>query len=147
LDCTVEDLFGGTGNEPSEESWAWAPATDPCRFWRARVGSRVLCYPAEATVAGLLPHDGLLKHGVENDLRDVRPEQTLVMASCDPAAGLLASEYERATGYRLLPLHRSSSASLELLRQGVVHVAGIHLATIDDEAANASAARTVLGDG
>src|SRR5262245_47588174 len=87
LDCTVEDLFGGTGDEPSEEAWAWAPTTDPCRFWRARVGGRVLRYPAEATVAGLLPHDGLLKHGVADDLRDVRPEQTLVMASCDPAAG------------------------------------------------------------
>jgi molybdate-binding protein/DNA-binding XRE family transcriptional regulator len=147
LDCTVEELFARQWGEPPEETWAWAPTTDPCRFWRARVGSRVLRFPVEETVAGLLSHDGVLKDGVTEFVRDIRPEQTLVMASCDPAAGLLASEYERATGYRLLPLHRSSRASLELLRQGVVHVAGIHLATMDDIAANAMAARTVLGNG
>jgi molybdate-binding protein len=147
LDCTVEDLFGRGEEEPSEEAWAWPPTTNPCRFWRARVGDRVLRFPVEATVAGILPHDGVFRDGVTEDVRDVCPEQTLVLASCDPAAGLLASEYERASGYRLLPLQRSSRASLELLGQGVVHAAGIHLATTDDDVANAKAARTVLGDG
>jgi len=147
LDCTVEELFGHAKNEPSEEAWAWSSTTEPCRFWRAHVGGRVVRFPVEPTVAGILPHDGVRKHGVTEIVRDVRPEKTLVMASCDPAAGLLASEYERATGYRMLPLHRCSRDSLELLRQGAVHVAGIHLATTDNDAANANAAKTVLGDG
>jgi molybdate-binding protein/DNA-binding XRE family transcriptional regulator len=147
LDCTVEQLFGHAEDESAEEAWAWPATTDPCRFWRARVGNRVLRFPVETTVAGLLPHDGVLKHGGAEIVRDCCPEQTLVLASCDPVAGLLASEYGRATGYRLLPLHRSSRTSLELLRQGVVHLAGIHLATTDDDASNARAARTVLGDG
>jgi molybdate-binding protein/DNA-binding XRE family transcriptional regulator len=147
LDCTVEDLFGSPKQDSSEEAWAWPPTTDPCRFWRAQVGGRVLRFPVEPTVAGLLPHDGVLRGGVTEVVRDVRPESTLVVASCDPAAGLLAAEYERATGNRMLPLPRNSSASLELLRQGAVHVAGIHLATTDDRAANARAARTVLGAG
>ena len=146
LDCTVEDLFGNGENEPAAETWAWAPK-DPCRFWRARVGHRVLRFPVEATVAGLLPHDGVFQDGVAEIVRDCCPEKTLVLASCDPAAGLLASEYEGASGFRLLPVHRSSRASLELLGQGVVHAAGIHLATTDDDAANARAARTMLGDG
>jgi molybdate-binding protein len=69
------------------------------------------------------------------------------MASCDPAAGLLATEYERVIGLRLLPLHRSSGEALELLHRGLVDVAGIHLATTHNEDDNPRAARTTLGDG
>jgi molybdate-binding protein/DNA-binding XRE family transcriptional regulator len=146
LECRVEDLFG-SGEESADEAWAWPPPTDPCRYWCALVGERVLRIPAESTVAGLLPHDGVFNGRVAEAIRDPRPEETLVLASCDPAAGLLASEYERATGLRLLPLQRSSRQSLELLRQGLVHVAGIHLAAADDEGANATAARAILGGG
>jgi molybdate-binding protein/DNA-binding XRE family transcriptional regulator len=147
LDCKVEDLFGSADDKSAVEAWAWPAPTEPCRYWRALVGERVLRIPAEPTVAGLLAHDGILSRGVAETVRDPRPEHTLVLASCDPAAGLLASEYERATGFRLLPLHRSSRESLELLRQGLVHVAGIHLATAGGHDANATAARAVLGDG
>jgi molybdate-binding protein/DNA-binding XRE family transcriptional regulator len=147
LDCRVEDLFGSTEGGPPDEAWAWPPPTGTCRYWRALVGDRVLRIPTEPTVAGLLPHDGVFSGGVAKVIRDSQPERTLVLASCDPAAGLLAAEHERATGFRLLPLHRSSRESLELLRQGLVHVAGIHLARVGDEDANATAARAVLGGG
>src|SRR5262249_34850322 len=101
----------------------------------------------ESTVAGVLPHDGVVQDGIDQVIREVLPYKTLVMASCDPAAGLLAAEYELATGFRLLPLHRSSREALKLLNQGLVHVAGIHLATADNETGNARAAKEVLGDG
>jgi molybdate-binding protein/DNA-binding XRE family transcriptional regulator len=145
--CTVEDLFGVDCGQPIEETWAWLPTDDPCRFWRAGVGGRILRFPVETTVAGVLPHDGVLSRGATQLIRDVNPDQTLVMASCDPAAGLLASAYERATGFRLLPLERSSREALDLLHQGLVEVAGIHLATPENDSANARAAKAVLGDG
>lgn len=143
----VESLFGLEHEPKDAEAWAWLPSSEPCCFWRANVGGRTLRFPVENTVAGMLPHDGVWARGRARSVRETQPEKTLVMASCDPAAGLLASEYERATGFRLLPLHRSSRAALELLRQGTVHVAGIHLAQADNEMANARAAKTVLGSG
>jgi molybdate-binding protein/DNA-binding XRE family transcriptional regulator len=145
--CRVEELFGAARGATVDEPWAWLPTADPCRFWRASVGSRVIRFPLETTVAGMLPHDGVLDGGQTQIIREVNPEKTLVMASCDPAAGLLALEYERATGFRLLPLHRSSRTALDLLHQALVHVAGIHLATTENDVGNARAARTILGDG
>jgi molybdate-binding protein/DNA-binding XRE family transcriptional regulator len=147
FDCNVEDLFGADHSQPGDESWAWLPTSDPCRFWRANVGGRVIRFPSEATVAGILAHDGVLNRGDTRIIRDSNPEKTLVMASCDPAAGLLASDYERTTGFRLLPLHRSSHEALNLLQQGLVHVAGIHLATAKSESGNAREAKAVLGKG
>ena len=144
--CGVEDLFG-VGDDMVEERWAWQNPSVPCRFWRAKVGNRILRYPAELTVAGMLPHDGILEPDEQRIVREGNPERTLVMASCDPAAGLVASEYERATGFRLLPLHRSSREALNLLRQGLVHVAGIHLASAENESGNACAAKAILGEG
>jgi molybdate-binding protein len=88
-----------------------------------------------------------MSRGEVQIVRDMNPDQTLVMASCDPAAGLLASEYEHATGFRLLPLHRSSREALDLLSQGLVEVAGIHLATAENDSGNARAAKAVLGEG
>ena len=146
LGCGVEDLFG-VGDDADAERWAWQNPSDPCRFWRARVGNRILRYPAEPTVAGMLPHDGILELAESRIVRDGNPERTLVMASCDPAAGLLAAEYERVAGLRLLPLHRSSRDALNLLREGVVHVAGVHLASSDSASGNARAAKAVLGAG
>jgi molybdate-binding protein/DNA-binding XRE family transcriptional regulator len=147
FDTTVEDLFGAGTAQADKDEWAWTPAVDPCRFWYAAVGTQIRRYPVEATVAGLLPHDAVADGDAVRPRQAGNPPQTLVMASCDPAAGLLAAEYQRVSGVRLLPLYRSSQAALQLLQQGLVHVAGIHLATIEHDAGNASAARAVLGDG
>jgi molybdate-binding protein len=93
------------------------------------VNGRTLLYPAETTAAGVVEHDGASVKG-ERQYR-VRPgaEKTLILACCDPAAALLASDIRRQTGIRVIILQRSSQEALSLLAQGLIHAAGIHLAT------------------
>jgi len=147
LDCRVEDLFGAASIDLEELAWAWPPTNEPCRVWRARVGGRLVLFPVEQTAAGVIPHDGLFEHGAVKWHGSALPENTLVMASCDPAAGLLTHEFAAASAFRLLVLHRSSREALELLSQGLVDVAGVHLATARNEHANAEAAKSILGEG
>src|SRR5262249_35454086 len=116
-------------------------------YWHARVGGRTLLYPAEATAAGVLAHDGVFQEDTFLPGSDADPQRTLVIASCDPAAGLLATEYARASGFRLLALHRTSRQALALPGQGLVHAAGVHFATEQNPDANARTVGGVLGDG
>ena len=67
------------------------------------------------------------------------------MACCDPAAGLLAAEFARACGFRLLVFPRGGRAALKLLRQRLVHVAGLHYSTDGHPGRNAETARAQLG--
>jgi molybdate-binding protein/DNA-binding XRE family transcriptional regulator len=147
LHCRVEDLFGVGGADDDEKGWAWLTTCEPCRFWHARVGKGILYYPVETPVGSVMPHDGIFEHGAWRWSGVVAPEDTLVLAGCDPAAGLLATEYARASGLRLLVLQRSSREALELLRQGLVHMAGTHLATTANPHGNDQAARSILGAG
>lgn len=149
LDSSVETLFGGAGRH-AEAAWAWAPRSPGARFWLAEVDGRVLRVPVEATPAGVLPHDGggeaagdgTAEHaaGLAGD-----PERTLLLAGCDPAVGLLARRLLEGSGVRLLPVVRSSRRALELLAEGRVLVAGVHLG--GDGAENRAAAEGRLGDG
>ena len=127
LECRVEDLFTLASAAPRGSQWAWAPARVPVRFWESIVAGRTLRYPVEASPLGELPHDGVFAG--EAVARDSSEEaaRTLVMASCDPAVGLLAAELARHN-VRLIVLQRSSREALQLLRDGLVHVAGSHLA-------------------
>lgn len=146
FDCSVEELFGG-GSEPDEAAWAWAPPHTPCRYWHARVRRRLLYYPVEATTAGVIGHDGVFRDGKFIASPTAAPEETLIMASCDPAAGLLATQFARITGFRLLVLPRSSQHGLTLLGQGLVHVAGVHLSSKHSPDGNAHAVKSTLGEG
>lgn len=148
FECTVEELFG-TGRsliEPAAKiDWAWAPLLSSPRYWRANIGDRRLHFPVEATTMGGIPHDGVLSSPIPTVNDDVA-DDTLVIASCDPAVGLLARIYEQATDYRLLVFSRSSRHALQLLRDGVVHFAGVHLATSAVDNGNEVAARALIGD-
>jgi molybdate-binding protein/transcriptional regulator with XRE-family HTH domain len=148
LGCAVEDLFGpekaATADEPS---WAFPPLTTPCRYWLARVGDRLLRYPTEPSEAGLVEHDGLFANGCSQTRQFSAPDETLVMACCDPAAGILVRQLARDTGIRLLVITRSSREALVLLGQGLIHLAGIHLAAVDFPQGNAEAVRAELGSG
>jgi molybdate-binding protein/DNA-binding XRE family transcriptional regulator len=145
--CTVEDLFGPASAGQPEPDWAWPPTSTPCRYWVAQAQGRVLRYPVEVTAAGVVAHDGVFHDGTVTARNAADPAETLVLAGCDPAAGLLASEYARATGFRLIALSRSGRRAVTLLGQGLVHVAGVHFATADEPGANVRTIRDTLGAG
>jgi len=143
--CRVDALFAI--GEVERPAWAWPAGSDPCRFWQAEVGGRVLYFPVEATATGLFLHDGVSEYGSIHERPQHVAENTLVMASCDPAAALLAAELARSSPFRLLVFPRSSSSALALLGEKLVHVAGVHLARAGKRQGNAAAVRRQLGPG
>lgn len=146
--CRVEDLFILDGAEhPQDPQWAWAPPSTPHRFWRTRVGGRMLAYPVEWTLIGAVPADGVWRGTIHEHREDSDPDRTLVLAGCDPAVGLLAAQLSRAAGIRLLPLSRPSRQALELLGKSLVHVAGVHLQDPEMPRGNKQAVRQLLGRG
>ncbi|MCW5556853.1 MAG: helix-turn-helix domain-containing protein [Verrucomicrobiae bacterium] len=148
LDCSVEELFGDAGAEDSASmvQWAWTPRCEPSRYWEAEVSGRRWWYPAECLGANGLQHDGVWdgKRGGAADASLAM--STLVMATCDPAAGLTAREYARASGYRLLVFSRGGCEALDLLKRGLVHVAGVHRSTPEHPDRNAEMVRSLLGN-
>lgn len=144
---SVETLFGGPTSQVAAR-WAWpSPSPDDVRVWRATVQDRVLAYPVEPTAAGAIPHDATVTPGGLDILPEARPDRTLVVAGCDPLVGFLVREIGDRHGVRVLPLLRSSSQALELLHQGLVHVAGVHLTDQHGESANERAVKSALGRG
>lgn len=148
LECSVEELFGTGGAAPATAGpeWAWAPEVDPSRFWEAEVSGRRLLYPVEAPALNPQPHDGVSAAGILQGGMPDLAAATLVMACCDPAAGLLAAAYARETGGRLLVLPRGGAAAMELLRRGLVHVAGLHHSTPDHPDRNAELVQSSSAD-
>ena len=147
LDCRVEDLFQLGAVPTPEAAWAWRPHCEPCRYWRASVAGREFMYPTESTNLGMVRHDGVCQSGQCREHCAAAPSDTLVVASCDPAIGMLADELNRRSSFRLLAFPRSSREALALLAQGLVHVAGIHLATPAHRGENAAAASQMLPTG
>ncbi len=143
--CSVEELFGSATE--TLPAWAWQPEREPCRFWRAKVLGRTWLYPVEPWAANAAAHDGIMEAGTIKETGQSNPDATLVMASCDPAAGFLAEAFTRATGGRLLILQRSGKQALELLGRGVIHAAGVHFATPAQPEGNSQLVREVLGKG
>ncbi len=147
LDCRVEDLFQLASATAGETAWAWQPRCEPCRYWRATVAGRELMYPTEPTNLGVIGHDGVCQEGQLREQLAAAPSDTLVVASCDPAIGLLANELSRRSSFRLLAFPRSSREALALVAQGLVHVAGIHLAAVGRQGQNTAAAKEKLRGG
>jgi molybdate-binding protein/DNA-binding XRE family transcriptional regulator len=147
LDCRVEDLFRLRSEQPSKPRWAWPPVHSSCRYWSAEIGGMERLYPVEATPMGVVHHDGLNQGGKIQGRGHRDPRRTLIMACCDPAVGILAAELARKADVRLIALQRPSRKSLALLGQGLIHVAGIHLATVERPDGNTSIVRDELGRG
>ncbi len=144
FECRVEDLFSLTGETAGTESWAWEPASESCRYWHSNVRGGTLHYPVEATCV-IRAHDGVFEKGSFTARGQSTPNEVLVIASCDPAVGLLASEYQRQTGFQILALQRTSRDALALLSSGLVHVASTHLESRGESGCNAAAAATAVG--
>ena len=136
LECDVETLFGEAAQTGKVE-WAWAPFAFPSRYWQAEVNGHSWLYPAVTSSGFGCRHDGVLSSLNEGPQKSSLASRTLVLATCDPAAGLLALEYFRQTGFRLLVIPLSSRQGLAALGKGVVHAAGIHLATSGSPGGNA----------
>jgi molybdate-binding protein/DNA-binding XRE family transcriptional regulator len=145
--CRVEDLFQLTAADPGDAAWAWVPDRDDCRYWQAQVGGRKRFYPVEASPLGVIPHDGVFRDGSFREREATDPAETLVVACCDPAVGLLAAELAAKVGVRLLVLPRSSRDALSLLGKGLVHAAGVHLSRAGRPQGNAGAVKDQLGVG
>jgi len=136
LGCSVEELFGPK-SAAGVIDFAWLPLSFPCRYWLAEVGSRTLAYPLENGLRSDLGHDGVAAIANELVEETAASKRTLVLTSCDPAAGYLASMYERRAGFRMLILTRTSSEALAMVEQGLAHVAGVHFAAADERNGNA----------
>lgn len=146
FDCSVESLFQFAA-PPQEDGCrlAWPAARPPARIWTARVGGRTLAYPAESGEQGCVPHDAIWTGGALDIAPSGIESRTLVLATCDPAVGLLASELARTENIRLIAFQKSSQAALALLRSGLVHGAGVHLADAEHEEENRRAAAEAAG--
>ncbi len=146
LDSSVEELFGNpeVGPVASRPEWAWAPRFEPSRYWEADVSGRRWRYPAESLATNRLRHDGVWRGGPDAEAAATLASSTLVMASCDPAAAVMAQEYARTNPFRLLVFPRGGRQALDLLKQGLVHVAGVHQSTPDHPHRNAELARSII---
>jgi molybdate-binding protein/DNA-binding XRE family transcriptional regulator len=142
--CAVEDLFGAPRSDDSVQ-WAWPPRGVKVRYWRGEVGGEILSFPIEEPLVTETAHDGVFFEGADHWAADESPDRTLVVACCDPAAGLLASQYARVTGMRMIVFSRASAAALKLLAHGRVHAAGIHLSAASGRSGNARVVARELG--
>src|SRR5262245_35421504 len=138
LGCSVEELFGPPP-AASDVEFAWQPAAFPCRYWAAEISGRMLLFPVESGPRGGLIHDGVAQNVKDLAPRVAAARTTLILATCDPAAGFLAAAYRRHGGFRMLVFTRASGEALDLVERGLVHAAGVHWAAADDWKGNAAA--------
>lgn len=145
LGTTVEALFDRQRHVPGEQQWATPPNPSAGRYWKARIGDRIWSYRVADDCLQLDWHDGVYRAGNCHDRGDTAFDRTFVLAGCDPASGLLATEYARQFQFRMIVLRRSSTAALDMLAAGQVHAAGIHLGQVEPKSDNAQLAQLRLG--
>lgn len=102
-----------------------------------RVGKRLVAACPEPAAWNLPPADAVLvdngqsarskgKATVQLFQDETELGKRLLVAGCDPGISVLSRHLQRA-GIDLVTVSRNSSQSLDLLKQGLVHVAGTHL--------------------
>lgn len=142
LEAKVEDLFTladeSSGPQLRSEQALLLPGPDgalagePVQL--CRVDGRLIAaspsplrwyFPAsDAVIAGKPKANGITPVGVYDSEADFR--KRILVAGCDPGISILARHLQPA-GVELVLVHRNSSQALELLKHGLVHVAGTHL--------------------
>ena len=144
LETSVEELFSLPSDLPPpelrSETVAMLPGSesaDPgqpvqlCRVEKRLVASAPSPVPwyfpaSDAVVSGGAGKTTLPKTKVQVFHPEEAFRNRILIAGCDPAISVLAHNVQ-ASGIELVLAHRNSSQSLELLRDGWVHVAGTHL--------------------
>lgn len=156
LDATVEDLFQLEDDRQPAVTEAEAvvlgnadtlAAGMPLRL--CRVNHHTVGVAPEPGGWGLQATDALLLERMERSPRTaVRAKVRIVgdgwknpsrilLAGCDPSASILANTLPRQD-CELLIAYENSARALELLREGLVHIAGTHLAGCDEMDADLS---------
>ncbi len=167
LDRRVEDLFGleHAGKLLDGELLGrkrGRPLTTRAKVWS--VGERTLVLPVASLGAGLTystPADGLIvgpagRRGRCGGTRWVRVQllqdervvrQQVVVAGCDPAIQLVAERLRRhREPASVLGWPMGSTAAVDALKRGEVHVAGLHVVDPRSGEANLPFVRRHLGD-
>lgn len=143
LETTVEDLFTLEASREAVSEIAEVcilgeteslPLGQPLRL--ASVNDRIVAVAADLASGELQPTDAVLLASIRGKgdvnakvrlLGDAwRSPERILLAGSDPSASLLAHTLERQ-GYQLVVAYENRSSSLQLLREGMVHIAGRHL--------------------
>jgi len=141
LEVTIDELFSlqersrkSPESLPAEVLSVLAPANgQPVRI--CQVGSRWIGVPASASPYYIPEADGVIRRAGRTNGRaelavfakDEASQKRLVLAGCDPAAGLLARTVEKISGVEIVAAAASSQLALTWLSEGKVHIAGSHL--------------------
>lgn len=154
----VEDLFHLATHERQVIARLAGSVTDDPTSRRVRlatVGGRTVAVPLAgslAAVASLPEADGVVSGGQGPFVRvrlltpSDRLAETVVVAGCDPAFPLVAAHVHRShprAGLAWLPA--GSLQALHWLREGAVHIAGLHLRDVRTGQDNVPLVRHVLG--
>lgn len=138
LGATVESLFAAPVARTEEREWAAPPRGGVACHWEAEVRGRVWRYPWEGAGALLHCPGSILGLTTPAGRAPADPARTLVLATADPAAGLLSAQMWREHQVRLLILSRNSVDALDWLEAGKAHAAGVDLGDADEKASEAS---------
>lgn len=136
LETTVEELFSLAGDAPGvearSESAVILPGSGEVETGQpvqlCQVNKHLMAVPP-SPVAWYLPvSDAILTAPSKVRIYDAGADfgDRVLVAGCDPGISVLARHVQPG-GVELVLAHRNSSQSLELLRQGSIHIAGTHL--------------------
>ncbi|MDR3764482.1 MAG: substrate-binding domain-containing protein [Acidobacteriota bacterium] len=157
LDTTVEELFELQEASPLDSSGEMlevillnnpdlVPPGQSLRL--CRVGSHVVAVAPEPGSLGLPLTDALMVaplrgrlHGANARVQVIssnwNESERLLLAGCDPSAPILAASMLRS-GFEVVIAYENSTRAVELLREGLIHVAGTHLFEMEDGELNVS---------
>ncbi|ADC88656.1 transcriptional regulator of molybdate metabolism, XRE family [Thermocrinis albus DSM 14484] len=126
LGCSVEELF------PQEEVLRVSPTLrEGTTFVAGYVGESIVLHPSFSSFVGHLIPDGVLKEGEPRFFNRGYLHKTIFFAGCDPLFSSLHHSFKEK-GYRVVPYHANNTEALYLLKEGFLHVAGVHLGTYQE---------------
>lgn len=135
LETPVEELFRLEEETPAPPREVTARLIAPREAFAGgpvelcRVGRQLVAAPAAPAMQQLLPADAVVanpRRSTVQLLNDEELEPRLLIAGCDPATSVLSRHLQKA-GVGLVVASVNSTRALELLSEGLTHVAGTHL--------------------